>query len=458
MLSRARRSFTFGNKVGDWGVCVTMAAAMKSPLPMPIEVARGRSPVPFVAQVQGAKSMTNRALLLAAMAKGTTVIHGGLHSDDTERLAAALAAFGGLRVVAMQSGFLIERAQGRLSAPIAPIDLGGSATGARFLLAFAAVVDGCTVVTGDARLCERPMSDVLESLAAMGIRCECLRLPGCLPVRVHGGAPRSRQWSVAASASSQFASALVLLASQCEGEVIEIALTGQVVSQPYLAMTCSMLRQCGVQVEMSGRTILVTPTIPAIEQIMVEPDASSLSYWFAIAAVTGTTVAAHGIGAASQQGDIGFVNLLSQMGCRTTLAADYVVVTGMPLRGIDVDLGGQPDVALTLAVIAPFAQGVTRIRNIAQLRLKESDRIGAAALALADMGVLCEVSHDALIIHPAKVRGAQVRTFGDHRMALSFSIPGLMVPGIVIDDAGCVSKSFPGYWSELARWRAHHEG
>lgn len=429
---------------------------MTPAVPMSIEPLRGRNAVPFVASVPGSKSMTNRALVLAAMRPGITHIDGGLHADDTLRLAAALGAFGGLRVEATTEGFVVERDPGRLRAPSVPLDLGGSGTGARFLLAFAALAEGATTLHGDARLCERPMGDVLATLAAIGIRVDELGAPGRLPVRVHGGVPRSRRWVTAADTSSQFASALLLLASQCEGESIELILTGRPVSQPYLAMTCAMLRESGVAVAADAGRFVVTPAVPQCYRIAVEPDASSLSYFFAAAAVTKTTVEAHGIGAASLQADAGFVRVLQAMGCAATVTSDRIVLRGSLLDGIEVDLAAMPDVMLTLAAIAPFANSPVHIHNIAHLRGKESDRIDAAAHALRALGISCRQSPDALHVEPGPLRSAQIVTRGDHRVAMAFSVTGLVQPGLAVDDAGCVSKSFPHYWRELARFAAHH--
>lgn len=423
---------------------------------MSIEPLRGRNAAPFVPRVPGSKSMTNRALVLAAMRPGTTHIQGGLHAEDTVRLAAALSAFGGLRVAATNDGFVVERESGPLRAPEMPLDLAGSGTGARFLLAFAALAQGATTVRGDARLCERPMGDVLASLAAIGIRVDELGQPGRLPVRVHGGVPRNRRWVTAADTSSQFASALLLLASQCEGEPIELALTGRQVSQPYLAMTCAMLRSCGVPIVEHGDRFVVTPTVPQRDRIAVEPDASSLSYFLAAAAVSGTAVDVRGIGASSLQADVGFVRVLEAMGCAVHHSPDQILLRGGSLTGIDVDLAAMPDVMLTLAAIAPFAQAPVHIRNIAHLRGKESDRIDAAAQALSALGIRCRQDEDALHVEPGPLRPASIITRGDHRVAMAFAVTGLMHPGIAVDDAACVGKSFPNYWHELARLRAHH--
>ena len=217
-----------------------------------------------------------------------------------------------------------------------------------------------------------------------------------------------------------------------------------------------MLFRSGISVVAERQRYVVTPGLPRCDELRVEPDASSLSYLLAAAAISGTTVEASGIGAGSLQADAGFVRVLADMGCAVTVAPDCIALRGAPLAGIDLDLGAMPDVVLTLAAIAPFAQGPVRMRNIAHLRGKESDRIDAAAHALTALGVRCRQEADELHVESGSTRAARIATRGDHRMAMAFAVTGLLLPGIEVDDAACVQKSFPGYWRELARFRAHH--
>jgi 3-phosphoshikimate 1-carboxyvinyltransferase len=436
-----------------------MTESMRLP-PRPIRPLPSTSREPFVARIPGSKSYTVRALVLAAMRMGTTAVAGALDSDDTRRLARALGSFGGLQVEPRPDGFRTTRTAAVLEAPAAALDLGGAAAPARFLLAFAAAAHGATVVTGSARLCERPMGDLIATLRAIGIRCDCLGSPDRLPVRVHGGAPAGRSWRIGAGVSSQFTSALLLYASQLPGGPVEIALVDGQVSQPYVEMTRAMLRQCGIGTERRGDDrIVVHPAAPQLARIVVEPDASSMSYFLAAAAVTGTAVEIPGIGEGSVQGDVGLVHAFARMGCAVALAPDRIRLAGGPLRGIDLDMGAMPDVVLTLAAVAARARGGTRITNVANLRVKECDRIQAAAAELARLGQRVEQGPDWLAIEPAgRLQPGRVHTYGDHRVAMAFAVLGLLQDGIEIEDPACVDKSFPGFWQEFERFGAHHAG
>lgn len=413
----------------------------------------------YRAAVPGSKSYTNRALVLAAQRLGTTRIENALFSEDTELLAKALGSFEGLAITKTDSGFEVVRERERLGAPAEELFMGGAGTPARFMLSFATTAEGATVVTGIPRLCERPMVDLLSSLRAMGIRLECLGTEDHLPVRVHGGPVASREWTIHAGVSSQFTSSLCLLAAQQEAP-ITIVLEGNQVSIPYVDMTLAMMTDCGIGVHREGSDrLVVEPGTPQHDLIRVEPDASGMSYFLAAAAVTGTTVEVPGIGARSAQGDVGLARAFERMGCSLELEDDLIRITGGELRGIDIDMETMPDVVLTLAAVAAVAEGSTRITNIANLRLKECDRIHAAARELERLGVGIEEGEDFLVIHPqGSLQPAHIETYDDHRVAMAFSVLSLVSPGVTIEDPACVAKSFPGYWQEFERFRAHHEG
>jgi 3-phosphoshikimate 1-carboxyvinyltransferase len=429
--------------------------------PRPVETLRRRNPAPFVASIPGSKSYTNRALVLAAMRMGVTEVENGLDCDDTQRLSAALASFDGLALEPQPRGFRVRRSRERLGAPAKELHMGAAGTPARFMLAFAAAAEGATVVTGTPRLCERPMGDLLATLRAIGIRCECLGKEGCLPVRVHGGTPTTRAWRVHAGVSSQFTSALLLYAAQQSGPgPIRVQLDGHQVSRPYVEMTRAILRQCGIAAErVREDEIVVTPARASAARITVETDASGMSYFLAAAAVSGTTVAIPGIGGGSAQGDVQLARAFERMGCELALGTDAVRLTGSALRGIDIDMETMPDTVLTLAAVAARAQGTTRITNIANLRVKECDRIHAAAAELGRLGVAVEEGRDSLVIRPSgALRAAEVHTYDDHRVAMAFAVLGLVHEGVTIEDPECVAKSFPGFWQELARFTRHHNG
>ena len=387
---------------------------------------------PFVASVPGSKSFTNRALVIAAQRQGTTAIEGALHSEDTELLADCLNRFKGLTAVKTSGGFTVERDREKLMAPDEELYIGGAGTPARFLLSFAAAAEGATVITGNERLSERPMDHLLQSLSELGIRHECLSAPGYLPE----------------------------VAAQQPREQITVRVTGHLVSKPYVAMTVQMLRDCGVTVEADGgRSWVVKPAEPQKDRIDIEVDASGMSYFLAAGALTRSKVIIPGIGRNSTQGDVGFARILGSMGCRVRFNNESIELEGAPLHGVDVDMEIMPDTVLTLAVVASHAAGPTRITNIANLRVKECDRIHAAVTELRRLGVDAEDGPDFIAIRPTgHVAPGMVRTYNDHRVAMSFGLLRLLHNGIDIENESCVGKSFPGFWAELARFKFHHEG
>lgn len=414
----------------------------------------------FVAKIPGSKSYTNRALILAAQRMGETQVCGALHSDDTDRLAVALGSFGGLDVEKTADGYRLCRTQRVLTAPVQPIYIAGAGTPARFLLSFAAMAEGETVVTGNARLSERPMGDILRAFERAGIRYSCDVHADVLPIRIFGGAPASRAWRVSGAVSSQFTSSLLLLAAQQAGSApVRITVEDRLVSRPYVNMTVEMIRACGIVVEADGdNAFLVTPGAVMPERIDIEPDASGMSYALGAAALTGTSIVIPGMPAHSAQGDLGFARLLERMGCTLGFDATGLTLSSTgKLRGIQADMDEMPDTVLTLAVVAAFAEGPTRITNIANLRVKECDRIHAAATELTRLGVDTEEGPDYLVIRPhGGVHPASIKTYDDHRVAMAFSLASLMQEGIVIEDPTCVTKSFPDYWHEFGRFKAHH--
>lgn len=413
---------------------------------------------PFMTRLPGSKSYTNRALVIAAQRPGHTKIDNALHADDTLRLAEALNKFDGLSVGRTDAGFSVSRASHPLGAPSEDLHLGGAGTPARLLISFATSVKGSTVITGNARLRERPMGDLIESLRQVGYRIDELGSPNCLPVRVHGGFPSHRGWAVRGSVSSQFLTSLLVHAAQLPESPISIRVLDHLVSKPYVRMTLAMLKQCGIQVETSDLTqFVVHPRAPQREVITIETDASAMSYLLAAAALTQTAVEVPGISLTSEQGDVGFARLLQEMGCGLTQDKNSITLCGGPLRGISVDMESMPDTVLTLAVVAAFARGTTEISNIANLRVKECDRIHAAAAGLSRLGIETEEGADFLTIHASpSVGAAQIDTFDDHRVAMAFAIAGLVRDGIQVEDPACVRKSFPGFWDELARFQTHN--
>lgn len=414
---------------------------------------------PFEARIPGSKSYTNRALILASQRMGRTEINGALHSEDTELLASCLNAFGGLSVEKTHSGFLVVRDKKKLDAPNAPVYVGGGGTPARLLIAFAVMAAGDTTIDGNARLRERPMGHLLDALSRVGVHFECLGLPGCLPVRISGGTIKSTDWEVDGSKSSQFLTALLLLAAQQQSP-IAVDVIGDLVSESYVEMTLQMMDECGIRVQHNNlREFKVFPAEPTLAKIDIEVDASAMSYFLGAAALTGTTVVIPGITRKSKQGDAQLAELMSQMGASVTWLPDSVQITGKGIRGITTDMDRMPDTVLTLAVVASQAEGATRVTNIANLKIKECDRIHAIAAELTRLGVDAQGGEDYVSVKPSKtIKPGSVHTYDDHRVAMAFSLLGLIHDGIKIQDPKCVEKSFPNFWAELRRFVAHHNG
>lgn len=418
-----------------------------------------RNREPFMATIPGSKSYTNRALIIAAQRSGKTTISNALICDDTVYLAEALNQFGGLSVELVGNDFIVERTKDTLTAPDEPIFVGAAGTPARFLMAFATTVNGETQVTGNARLCERPMGDLLDSFSDMGITYRCHELAGCLPVTITGGEPKKFNWEVNGETSSQFVSALLLLAAQQNANQVTVTVLGTPVSKPYIGMTVAMLRDCGISVQANedSDNFTIIPGIPDQDELAIEVDASGMSYLLIAAAITKTTVTITGIGAGSKQGDLGLVSALEAMGCKTALTDSSITLQGGDLKGIEIDMDSMPDVVLSIAIAASQASTPTRIYNIANLRVKECDRIHALSSQLQKLGVHVEEGDDWVVIHPSTViNPACVDVFDDHRVAMAFSLLSLLNDGMSLDDYDCVSKSFPNYWKEMQRFCMHH--
>ena len=410
----------------------------------------------FYPNIPGSKSFTNRALILAAQYPGVTKVTGGLHCDDTDRLAVALDQFGGLSAEKTADGFRVERLGVEIEAPAEPVNLNGGGTPARFMQSFAASASGATVVTGNTRLCERPMGDLHRAFDTMGVQYECVEAADQLPVRIHGGQPNTNAWTIRGNVSSQFLSSILLLAAQQDRQ-ITVNVDGPLVSKPYVDMTLQIMRYCGVNVEQEGfGSFVVTPIDQGVAEIPIEVDASGMSYFLQAAAITKKTVVIRNIGSGSAQGDVGLLKVLGDMGCDIVLADDYVQITGGDLNGVDVDMESMPDVVLTLAAVAALAKGETRIHNIANLRIKECDRIHAAAAELNRLGVPTEEGEDFIVVRPdGPLKPALVETYDDHRVAMAFGTLSLIEPDIKVEDPACVGKSFPMFWDELDRFRQH---
>lgn len=420
-----------------------------------------RSHGTFQARLPGSKSFTNRSLIIAAQRLGQTTISGALQSDDTDHLARALDSMVGLTVTRTADGYKVNREMETVRAPGSPAFINGAGTPARLLMGFAASLEGETLITGNTRLSERPMGDLLAAFSALGIPFSCEGRDNCLPIRIAGKMPSGDNWSVSGAVSSQFTSSLLLLAASREvGQKTIVEVHDRLVSRPYVEMTLRMLRDCGIPAHAVGeQKFEVVAARPNRDEITIEPDASAMSYVLAAAAITGTAVRVPGIPEDSAQGDLGFAYLLEKMGCTLSFDAGGLLLRSPGrLEGIEADMDTMPDTVLTLAAIAPFASSPTTITNVANLRVKECDRLSAAATELTRLGVKVEEGEDWIRVYPASnLNPASIRTYDDHRVAMAFSVPGLIQSGIRIEEPECVKKSFPTYWDELERFRCHHQ-
>lgn len=410
-------------------------------------------PPDAVVPVPGSKSITNRALLLAALAVGPSELDGVLWADDTERMLDCLARLGVALEADREGGRVrVEGAGGRWPAEHADLFAGNAGTVARFLAAAAALAPGRYRIDGTPRMRRRPIAPLLESLRDLGAEAVDEEGTGCPPVRVAGpllgGITR-----VDAALSSQFLSAL-LLALPLAPSDSRIDLIGSLPARPYVDMTVRMIAAYGAEppVEEQGRWLVRGGQAYRGRRYSVEPDASSASYFLAAAALTGGRVTVPGVGSGSLQGDAAFVEVLRAMGCGVAQDETATTVEGPAdgrLRAVDVDLNAMSDLTPTVAVLAPFADGPVRIRNVGHIRVQESDRLQALAAELGRLGVPVEETADGLTVHPARPRPGRVRTYDDHRLAMAFSVLALRVPGLEIDDPGCAAKTFPDFYRRL---------
>ncbi len=411
-------------------------------------------PVEGIVSVPGSKSITNRALLLAALANGRSYLRNALFSDDTRYMSTALRTLGiGVEEDETQETFSVQGCGGCIPESQADLFIGNAGTAARFLTAFVSLGHGTYRLDGVERMRQRPIEDLLQGLRQLGVDATSDRGNGCLPLTIHAGGISGGKLRLSANVSSQYPTALLLVSPLAESDV-EIELTGELASRPYVEMTLRMIEQWGASVEyLDNFTRFRIPSGQAYraQEYTIEPDASSASYFFAAAALSGGSVTVPGIGSQSLQGDARFVEILEEMGCDVKRDPESTSVRGaLRLSGVDVDMNGISDTVMTLAAIAPFADSATTIRNVAHIRHKETDRIRALANELTRLGVKVEERNDGLTIHPAReMKPAEIETYDDHRMAMSFAITGLRSPGISIKNPACVSKTFPDFFARL---------
>jgi len=406
------------------------------------------APPALVWRVPGSKSITNRALMLAALCDGESRLDGVLGSDDTRHMRAALEALG---IDIRESGdtLVVHGGRARLRPAKAPLFVGNSGTSVRFLAALACLVDGETTLYGDEAMSKRPIQVLVDGLKQLGVEVTCAS--GCPPLTVRGGRLAGGRIRMQGDRSSQYFSAVLMAAGLAEADV-EVEIEGELVSRPFVDITRRMIEDFGGVVEETpaGYHVRAVGSYRA-RHYQIEPDATAASYPFALAAASGGSVEIPGLGANPLQGDYAFVDLLASMGAQVEKHADRTVVRGGPqLTGIDVDMRDISDTVMTLAALSPLCSGPTRIRNVANIRIKETDRLAATAAELERLGQSVSTGPDWLAVEPRPLQPALVHTYADHRMAMSFAVLGAVTGGISIEDPACVAKTYPHFFDDLA--------
>lgn len=416
----------------------------------PLAIPKLTRPPELTWQVPGSKSITNRALVLAALADGESVLEGVLHSDDTRHMRSALSALGIPIEDAGPTTLVVHGGRARLRAPSEPLFVGNSGTTVRFLTALACLVPGGVTLVGDEAMARRPIQDLVEGLRQLGVPVECET--GCPPLTIHGGRLAGGVVSMRGDRSSQYFSALLMAASLAEASVT-LDIAGTLVSRPYVDITRRMISDFGGTVESTARGFRVNPRAAYVARAYrIEPDASSASYPFALAAVSGGTITVPGLGLHALQGDYAFLDVLANLGAKVERGETSSTVRGTgALTGLSVDMYDISDTVMTLAAIAPLLQGDTRIFNVANIRIKETDRLLATVSELARLGQGVRHGEDWLKIEPCPITPATVHCYADHRMAMSFAVLGAVSGGVRIEDPACVAKTYPGFWQDLAR-------
>jgi 3-phosphoshikimate 1-carboxyvinyltransferase len=429
-----------------------------------------RGPVRGRIRPPGSKSITNRALVCAALADGTSTLSGALDSEDTRVMIESLGRLG-IRVDAQDAGrtLVVEGCGGQIPATEADLFVGNSGTTIRILTAMCALGRGKYRLDGVARMRERPIGDLLTALNELGASCRGEEREGFPPVIVETLGLRGGEAHVQGNVSSQFLSGLLMAAPRAAAAV-ELVVEGYLVSQPYVAMTVRIMQAFGVRVVAATDWAdfgIPAPQTYAARNYAIEPDASAASYFWGAAAITGGDVVVERLSRDSLQGDVRFAECLAQMGCQVDYSDNAVEVSGRAERGIDVDMNDISDTVQTLAAVALFAAGPTTIRGVAHIRHKETDRIGDLARELRKFGATVEELPDGLRITPAR-RASEgrisdrhtsetlpepitIETYNDHRMAMSLALAGLVRPGVTIANPLCTAKTYPAYFDDLAK-------
>ena len=418
-------------------------------------------PIRGAARPPGSKSITNRALICAALAEGTSILRGALDSEDTRVMIDSLQRLG-IAVTAQAEGetgnltFTVRGCGGKIPAASADLFIANSGTSVRFLTALVALGHGPFRLDGTQRMRQRPIQDLIDGLNQLGVDVISEAGNGCPPVIVRAHGLSGGIAKVRGDVSSQFLSGL-LMAAPYARRPVELKVTGDLVSKPYVELTLAVMRAFGIDYSMKAANQFDVPLRSyCATAYSVEPDASAASYFLAAAAITGGEVTVEGLNRDSLQGDIAFSDCLAKMGCTVRNESHSITVSGpsapQSLRGIDIDMNAISDTVQTLAAVALFADGPTTMRGVGHIRHKETDRIGNLAIELRKLGATVDEFSDGLkIVSPqfSQLHGARIETYNDHRMAMSLALVGLRVPGVVILNPQCTEKTYPNFFRDL---------
>jgi 3-phosphoshikimate 1-carboxyvinyltransferase len=417
----------------------------------PVKRVMGRINLP------GSKSLSNRALLLAALSNGTTTLTNLLDSEDIHHMLNALRSLG-VKVTLSEdkTSCVVVGVGGKFNhAEPLTLFLGNAGTAMRPLCAALAFSKVDVELTGEPRMEERPIGDLADELIAAGANIKYLKNSGFPPISIKQATIHTTEFTIDGSVSSQFLTALLMAAPLLEKQ-ITISIKGTLVSKPYIDITLDSMAKFGVVVQNKDYQEFIVPansTYEAPESFLVEGDASSASYFLAAAAIKGGTIEVSGIGSKSIQGDIGFADVLEQMGAKVEWFDNKIVVSAGELKAVDLDMNHIPDAAMTIATTALFAKGTTSIRNIYNWRVKETDRLHAMATELRKVGAVVDEGEDYITITPPnKIKHAAIDTYNDHRMAMCFALIALDDNcGVTINDPKCTAKTFPTFFKEFAK-------
>lgn len=410
-----------------------------------------------VVSVPGSKSLTQRALIAAALAQGASRLHGPLASEDTHYTMTALRAMGVACDDSNPDCWVVEGKGGLIAEPKQDIFLGNNGTATRFLTSVAALGQGRFRITGSERMTQRPILPLMQALQGWQVDIKSDAGNGCPPLTIQAKGLAGGRTALPEGKSSQYLSSLLLVAPYA-ASLAELEVQGEILSKPYVTMTLAVMADFGIRVEAApGLNFFRIPQGSYQgRSYRIEGDASGASYFWGAAAVTGGRVTVANVPVPSLQGDAKLLPYLARMGCRIEQSEGGITVIGsQQLGGIEVDMGDMPDVAPTLAVVAAFAEGTTIINNIEHLRIKECDRVSAVVTELRKMGAEVEEEQDRMLIHGQaggkNLHGARIDTYDDHRIAMCFAVAGLRIPGIEITGEDCVAKSFPDFWERFGR-------